>query len=106
MRKIAIIGSGQTGLLLAHALRKAGYHVTLYSDRTKEAWVTQSRPTGAAGRFDMALEFERELGLAFWEAEAPKVEAVHFMLCPVPGKQVLSLIGRTDRFALAIDVRL
>ena len=45
MRRIAIIGSGQAGLVCAHGLRKAGHSVTLYSDRTPEAWLSQSRPT-------------------------------------------------------------
>ena len=51
MRNIAIIGSGQAGLLAAHGLIKAGYHVTLYSDRTADQWLNESRPTGTAARF-------------------------------------------------------
>src|SRR5271170_7400991 len=63
MRSIAIVGSGQAGLLAAHALTDAGYGVMLYSDRTAEQWLNESRPTGTAARFQKSLEFERELGL-------------------------------------------
>jgi cation diffusion facilitator CzcD-associated flavoprotein CzcO len=55
MKKIAIIGSGVAGLLAAHGLLKAGMAVTLYSDRTAEQWLTESRPTGTAARFDLAM---------------------------------------------------
>ncbi len=72
MRKIAIIGSGQAGLVCAHGLRKAGHSVTLYSDRTPEAWLNQSRPTGAAARFWPTLDYERELGLNHWESSPAK----------------------------------
>ncbi|MGZ8780169.1 MAG: FAD-dependent oxidoreductase, partial [Thermoanaerobaculia bacterium] len=58
MRKIAIVGSGIIGLIAAHALRRRGYPVTLYSDRTAEQWLHESRPTGTAARFEMALSFE------------------------------------------------
>lgn len=106
MRRIAIIGSGQAGLLVAHGLLKAGYEVTLYSDRTAEQWLNESRPTGTAGRFDLALEYERELGLNFWEREAPKVEGVYLTFCLEPLNPFLTLAGRVEKPGMAIDLRL
>lgn len=106
MRRIAIIGSGQAGLLTAHALLKAGHEVTLYSDRTPEQWLHESKPTGSATRFDMALQFEYELGLASWENDAPWGEGAHVTMCPKPGNRMLTLAGRLRRPFLAIDLRL
>src|SRR4051812_24830739 len=71
-RRIAIVGSGQAGLVVAHGLVQAGHEVTLYSDRSAEQWLSGSRPTGTAARFELALAYERELGLAHWEEAAPK----------------------------------
>ncbi|APR85911.1 putative oxygenase subunit protein [Minicystis rosea] len=106
MRRIAIVGSGIAGLLTAHGLRRAGYEVTLYSDRTPDQWLRASKPTGTAGRFDLAVAYERELGLAHWEAQAKKVEGVHLTFCPEPGNRLLTLTGRFEKPGMAIDVRL
>ncbi|HEX8701425.1 MAG TPA: styrene monooxygenase/indole monooxygenase family protein, partial [Myxococcaceae bacterium] len=106
MRKIAIIGSGQAGLLAAHALVKAGYPVTVFSDRTPEQWLKESKPTGTALRFDMALQFEYDLGLTSWENDAPWIDGLHMTMCPVRGNRMLTLAGRTRRPAVAVDLRL
>ena len=106
MRNIGIVGSGQAGLLAAHGLLRAGYQVTLYSDRTATQWLNESRPTGTAARFHISLEFERELGLNYWEKDAPKGEGVHLTFCPSQGSRLLTLAGRLKDYFLAVDLRL
>ena len=106
MRRIAIIGSGITGLAAAHGLLQAGLDVTVYSDRTSESWLKESRPTGTAARFELALSYERELGLNHWDAVAPKGEGVFLTFCPVLHNPLVKLAGRFRQPFQAVDVRL
>lgn len=106
MRNIAIIGSGITGLVAAHGLRRAGFAVDLYSDRTAEQWLNDSRPTGTAARFDLALSYERELGLNFWDGAAPNGEGVFLTFCPKLHNPLIHLVGRFRSPFQAVDVRL
>jgi hypothetical protein len=106
MTKIAVVGAGQAGCLAAHALHRRGYEVTLYTDKNPDDFLTKARPTGTAARFDMALEFERELGLEQWWDAAPRGEGVHLTFCPKVGNQLVTLLGRISHDFLAIDVRL
>src|SRR5205085_7425473 len=106
MRKIAVVGSGITGLIAAHALLRAGFDITLYSDRTADAWLHESRPTGTAARFDLALSYERELGLNHWDDVAPRGEGVFLTFCPTLHNPLLNLIGRLEQPFQAVDVRM
>src|SRR3954454_20758408 len=106
MRTIAIVGSGISGLAAAHGLLRGGYRVELYSDRTAHEWLTTSRPTGTAARFDLALSYERELGLNFWDDAAPKGEGVFLTFCPTLRNPLIRLVGRFRAPFQAVDVRL
>jgi len=106
MRRIAVIGSGQAGLLAAHGLLQAGYDVELYSDRSAQSWLEEARPTGTAVRFARSLAYERALGLDHWHSAAPSMEGLKVTVCSHPAKPVLSLNARFPVSPLAIDVRL
>ncbi|QBI22025.1 oxidoreductase [Egibacter rhizosphaerae] len=93
-------------MLAAHGLLRAGYEVTLYSDKTPEDFLERARPTGTAARFHSALEFERELGLDHWENIAPKGDGIHLHFNPTLRNTLVTLVGRLDHHYLAIDLRL
>src|SRR3954471_3370878 len=76
MHSFAVIGSGQAGLLAAHGLLRAGFDVTLYSDRSPDDWLERARPTGTAVRFARSLAYERELGLDAVHARAPHMDGL------------------------------
>ncbi|HEX2059349.1 MAG TPA: styrene monooxygenase/indole monooxygenase family protein, partial [Thermoanaerobaculia bacterium] len=106
MRRIAIVGSGIIGLIAAYGLRKKGHAVTLYSDRTPVQWLRESRPTGTAARFELALSYERELGLNHWEEVAPNGEGVFLTFCPKTHQQLIRLFGRGEKPFQAVDMRM
>src|SRR4051795_10361789 len=93
-KRIAIVGSGISGLGAAHGLWRAGCEGDLYSDRTAEQWLNDSRPTGTAARFDLALSYERELGLNFWDDAVPWGEGVYLTFCPTLHNRLIRLVGR------------
>ncbi|WP_420006824.1 styrene monooxygenase/indole monooxygenase family protein [Arenibacterium sp. LLYu02] len=109
MKKIAIIGSGQAGCILAYALVKKGYAVTLYSDKTPDQWLNHSKPTGTACLYAEVIDIERELGMEFWAddmfpAEGVLLESARFASDP----EATSMMGRIEygRRGGAIDQRL
>jgi len=105
MSKIAIVGSGISGLVTAIGLLEQGHEVTVYSNLSAEDWLTKVPPTGTACRFATSIDLEEELGINFWPDSTP-IWGVHLTFCPKPGRQLIDLMGRLDRPALAIDVRL
>jgi 2-polyprenyl-6-methoxyphenol hydroxylase-like FAD-dependent oxidoreductase len=106
MRKVAVVGSGQAGLVVAHGLLRAGCQVELYSDRSPEDWLVHGRPTGTAVRFARSLAHERALGLDHGHAQAPKMEGLRVIICSGAAKPFLTLNGRFAVSPLAIDLRL
>jgi 2-polyprenyl-6-methoxyphenol hydroxylase-like FAD-dependent oxidoreductase len=103
MRKIGIVGAGQSGLQLAIGLRKAGYDVVVVSAQTPAA-IRAGRVTSSQCMFDSALQAERDIGLDLWARECPPVEGIEFTIAP--GQQrAVHWAARLDRPAMSVDQR-
>lgn len=103
MRKIAVIGAGQAGLLLGIGLVDRGYQVTLVSDRTPEQVLASSIPAGSIVFHD-GMEVERELGIALWK-DAATIDAIHMDITAPDGTLGLVIEERLNHPALCIDQR-
>jgi flavin reductase (DIM6/NTAB) family NADH-FMN oxidoreductase RutF len=105
MKRIAIIGAGQSGLQLALGLLGEGYEVTLVSDRSAEA-IRRGRVMSSQCMFDSALQTERDLKLNLWEQECPTVEGISFS-APGPNRdKAIDWSARLDNYAQAVDQRI
>ena len=105
MKRIAIIGAGQSGLQLALGLLDAKYEVTLVSDRSAEE-IRNGRVMSSQCMFDRALQTERDLGLNHWEEQCPKVEGMSFTVPDGRGAKAIDWAARLDSYAQAVDQRL
>jgi Styrene monooxygenase A putative substrate binding domain/NAD(P)-binding Rossmann-like domain len=105
-KRFAIVGSGLIGLYMAHALRKRGHAVTLYSERSTHQWLNESKPTGVAGRFRGTLGLEDELELSHWPDIGQMVGGVHLTLSLNAKNRVLSVVAPVKGKAMAVDMRL
>ena len=104
-RRIAIVGSGQAGLILAFAMLEQGWVVTLFSDRTPDE-LYNGRATATAFMFDRALGRERKLGLNLWDDFVPWSEGIHLDFCSDARVAPLTLEGRFTVPGQAVDQRL
>jgi len=105
MRKILIVGAGQSGLQLGLSLLAEGYDVTIMSARTPDeihrGWVMSTQAMFAA-----ALDTEREYGLDLWQEQTPHIEGLQLSLSAPPGERALRFSGPLDRYAQSTDQRL
>jgi flavin reductase (DIM6/NTAB) family NADH-FMN oxidoreductase RutF len=105
MKRITIIGAGQSGLQLGLGLLGSGYEVTLYSDRSADD-IRRGHVMSSQCMFDSALETERDLGLNYWEEECPKVEGISFAVPDPVGGKIMDWAARLDNYAQSVDQRL
>jgi hypothetical protein len=104
MRKIAIVGGGQSGLQLALGLQQKKYEVTVVSNRTPEQ-IFNGRVTSSQFMFHDSLQNERDLGLNFWEKECPITEGIAFTI-PGPNKtRALFWEAKLDHYGQSVDQR-
>ncbi len=104
MRKIAIVGGGQSGLQLALGLPQKDYGVTVVSNRTPEQ-ILSGRVTSSQFMFHDSLQNERDLGINFWEKECPVTEGIAFTI-PGPDKtKALFWEAKLDGYGQSVDQR-
>ncbi|MFG2107310.1 styrene monooxygenase/indole monooxygenase family protein [Micromonospora chersina] len=104
MRRILIVGAGQSGLQLALSLQSEGYDVTVMSARTpdeiRRGWVMSTQ-----AMFGAALATERRYGLDLWKDRAPRIEGLHVSLSAPPGERALRIACPLDEPAQSTDQR-
>ncbi|MCH0538217.1 FAD-binding oxidoreductase [Streptomyces sp. MUM 203J] len=104
MRKILIVGAGQSGLQLALGLQARGYEITLMSNRTSDE-IRYGRVMSTQCMFDTALQHERDLGINFWEPQAPAIEGVGVSVAGPGRDRAVDWVGRLDGYAQSVDQR-
>ncbi|MFE2228382.1 styrene monooxygenase/indole monooxygenase family protein [Streptomyces kronopolitis] len=111
MRKILIIGAGQSGLQLALGLQSQGYEVTLMSNRTADE-IRAGRVMSTQCMFHTALQHERDLQINFWESQAPRIEGLGVSVAapgshesPEGSQRAIDWVGRLDGYAQSVDQR-
>src|SRR5689334_22357674 len=104
MRKIAIVGGGQSGLQLGLGLQQKKYDVTVVSNRTPEQ-IYNGRVTSSQFMFHDSLQNERDLNINFWEKDCPITEGIAFTI-PGPDKtKALFWEAKLDRYGQSVDQR-
>ena len=106
-RVITIVGGGQSGLQLGNGLLSAGYDVRLVQDRTGDD-IRAGKVMSSQCMFDIALSYERELGLNFWDKECPTVDSIGLIVAAPDGSgnKAIEWNGLLDKPAQAVDQRL
>ena len=103
MRRVAVVGAGQSGAQLALGLLRHGYEVTLVNERTPEE-VLRGPVLSSQCMFDSALQTERVLDLDVWAEECPDIDGVSMTIHGTDGPQV-QWVGRLDAPAQSVDQR-
>ncbi|MGV9879856.1 styrene monooxygenase/indole monooxygenase family protein [Streptomyces sp. NPDC003006] len=104
MRKILVVGAGQSGLQIALGLQAQGYEVTLMSNRTADE-IRSGRVMSTQCMFHTALQHERDIQVNFWESQAPKIEGLGVSVAGPDSSRVIDWVGRLDGYAQSVDQR-
>jgi len=105
MRKVLVVGAGQSGLQLALMLQEREYDVTVMSARTPEE-IRGGRVMSTQAMFHTALQHERDHGLNLWEKDAVRIEGLGVSVAAPGGAgRALDWFGRLDHHGQSIDQR-
>jgi 2-polyprenyl-6-methoxyphenol hydroxylase-like FAD-dependent oxidoreductase len=104
MRKVLIVGAGQSGLQLALSLRRHDYDVTLMSARTPEE-IRAGRVMSTQCMFGPALAPERDYDLNLWEARTPNVDGIGLSIAGPDGQRALDWVSELREHAQSVDQR-
>lgn len=105
MKKILIIGAGQSGLQLALGLQAEGYAVTIISNRTADE-IRNGSVLSTQCLFNTALRFEQAQGLDYWAEEAINIEGVGISVGDSQGDRIINWTGKLNGYAQSVDQRL
>jgi styrene monooxygenase A-like protein len=104
MRKVLIVGAGQSGLQLGLTLLENDYEVTLMSARTPEE-IRGGRVMSTQGMFGPALQHERDHGLNLWDEETIPFEAIGLSIAGPDSSRVLDWVAKLDGYGQSVDQR-
>ncbi|MDE2411539.1 MAG: FAD-binding oxidoreductase [Sphingomonadales bacterium] len=104
MASIAIVGAGQAGLHLGIGLLMAGHQVTMVSNRTGDE-IASGTVTSSQSMYGMALGFERELGIDYWQDCSPQYSAAQMRAADSDGNVALFWQGDMVEPGQSIDQR-
>lgn len=106
VRNIAIVGAGQAGLQLALGLLSNHCKVTLVTERSAQQ-VLDGKILSSQGMFNEALQYERDIGIDFWQKDAPQNTSVTFTIAKPHTREVgIRWKGILDKPFQSIDQRL
>ncbi|SFB62952.1 2-polyprenyl-6-methoxyphenol hydroxylase [Amycolatopsis marina] len=104
MRKVLIVGAGQSGLQLGLSLLARDYDVTLMSARTPDE-IRGGRVMSTQCMFNLALQHERDEGLNLWEQECVNVDGLGISIAAPDSSRAVDWVGKLDRYAQSVDQR-
>jgi hypothetical protein len=104
MRKVLIVGAGQSGLQLALTLLEHEYDVTVMSARTPEE-IRAGRVMSTQGMFGPALEHERDHGLNLWDEETVPFDGLGVSIAAPDGSRALDWVAKMDKPGQSVDQR-
>jgi 2-polyprenyl-6-methoxyphenol hydroxylase-like FAD-dependent oxidoreductase len=106
MRRVLVVGAGQSGLQLTLSLlAEENYDVTLITARTADD-IRTGAPLSTQGMFHQALETERAYQLDLWNDTAPQYDGLHITLSAPPGQLALTINAPLDHPGQSVDQRL